>query len=576
MSDDDNTLDRRRLLALTALGMGLASVATAQEESSAMPEAKRLDLPPQEKELHPTAQFAKLTVERPSDEANPLKRTEAEQATWETVSQLLSSQNFLTADGSTYGALAPALADIASGFSFKQQPEDIDFSSFHVESLLDQAADLFDRAIRDRASWDDLIGKYVELLLELHEFRELDAIHQEEEASGIYEVEAKEASSSLWSGQADYYTQGHLRWLAEAIRDSEFSSSTINSIYNQYRYQAFTYGLVPYYFKNQDFDRWASYSVGGVSKQIYKISLEAAEVIVRRELELARGLHAITTRTFEGNESVTKRRLDGLDARADWESSNSNFRRRRTATARKLEEIKARLAVEPEGPLNYGKRLQALQRRFQQDFRDGLARLQAAAKGLHDLYRYTEALPPATSSTYFDDCLLWNRQAIQWLVRFAQREQNVVLPVSLRDLLGDKAWKAGRKKRSWSVDLPKDLLVGSRHLRLRGIAAFATGPMLENTLWRVRLTPPIDASILDLDGQEWPLKQKGIPDATLARVCTRNHQREPDVVGIVAFHNLSPFGQWQVVLESVIPRSTPISRLEDLTLELHLAYRSPR
>ena len=63
-----------------------------------------------------------------------------------------------------------------------------------------------------------------------------------------------------------------------------------------------------------------------------------------------------------------------------------------------------------------------------------------AAAGLVKVYGYTTPLPgDPTDLEYFDDCVLWTRQAIDWLVRFSRREQFMILPVSVRNVVGEHA-----------------------------------------------------------------------------------------------------------------------------------------
>ena len=54
------------------------------------------------------------------------------------------------------------------------------FRFWHVEPLLDQAADLLDRGMRDRSTYDNLRSLYAKLLLDIMEFESTDAIHREE------------------------------------------------------------------------------------------------------------------------------------------------------------------------------------------------------------------------------------------------------------------------------------------------------------------------------------------------------------------------------------------------------------
>src|SRR5262249_15986970 len=58
----------------------------------------------------------------------------------------------------------------------------------HVEILLDQAADLLDRCLKDRAEWNTLFEKWFRNQLELYEFYKIDEIQDEELAAGAFRV----------------------------------------------------------------------------------------------------------------------------------------------------------------------------------------------------------------------------------------------------------------------------------------------------------------------------------------------------------------------------------------------------
>jgi hypothetical protein len=133
---------------------------------------------PQENSSVDIASFQKIEFQRSGEE----------QKVWDTVQNILNSDYLLTSDGTSAGQLSKFALRIEKDFSFIAQERDDDFSSFHIEPLLDQAADLLDRGLKDREIWDEQATKMFLLALELNEYRSLDEIHQAEEASGIYDV----------------------------------------------------------------------------------------------------------------------------------------------------------------------------------------------------------------------------------------------------------------------------------------------------------------------------------------------------------------------------------------------------
>jgi hypothetical protein len=270
--------------------------------------------------------------------------------------------------------------------------------------------------------------------------------------------------------------------------------------------------------------------------------------------------------------------LKGLGAKTAWENKNRGFARRRTKVARQCQDIKAKAVTDPEGLLNFGKRLDALKQSFQQDFRDALARLRVVRQGLGDIYGYEEPFPENEQSIdYFDDCLLWTRKAIQWLIRFARQEQSFVLPISIRDTVGDSNWQQGLKTGSWQAYLPDTYFdaLSMVHVRLRGIGAVVKSRSRDDErLWQIEVRVPDQSQIKHLPlGETRPLDQSAIPPCILGRVTGRESRRDPDVVGSSALHNASPINAWTVKVLASVPYSEIYVDLEDIVLDLHLSFR---
>jgi hypothetical protein len=57
----------------------------------------------------------------------------------------------------------------------------------HVESLVDQSADLLDRASATRQRFDETSKQMFHLLLDLREYMQQDQVHRREEAAGSYD-----------------------------------------------------------------------------------------------------------------------------------------------------------------------------------------------------------------------------------------------------------------------------------------------------------------------------------------------------------------------------------------------------
>ena len=327
---------------------------------------------------------------------------------------------------------------IESGFKVVRADEN--FRSFHVEPLINQAADLLDRGIRDRAQNDDLTAKAITLALEFGEYYGLDSIHREEEGAGICDAPANSSAADLAGTRSAYTGQQSTGNIYKWIQDVLFSYDEQNNQYNASRKNAWLNGILPYSFKGQVFADYTQQPWNGVPDTVSHWSIDAAERTSSHGLNVQANSMFAQTQNFFGLANSSNARLPGLQFKAEWDKANSGFMRRRTIVSRTFEDLKFIAATTPDGALNYSKRVSALKSRFQQDFNNAYARLVKVAEGLRDVYDFDLAGNPlpvnTTDLSFFDDCLLWSRKVMDWLVRVGRIEQNYVLPISLRKLTG--------------------------------------------------------------------------------------------------------------------------------------------
>jgi hypothetical protein len=564
---------RRALLGLAAAGIGVAlgstGVAAQDNPQSSGPATQR---PPAL--LPPRPDRPATLQDSDPPQATSFPRLPEETSRWQGVLNALSQTLRLTSTGNAAGDLAVALRRIESGFAFVAQREDSDFSFLHIEPLLDQAADLLDRGIRDRASADDQTSKMAALLLEIHEFAELDRIHHLEEAAGLYDYPHDQSRAEADAESRASQLNGWYERVANSILTNYYTQAAMDLQSASAQKAAWVSGLVPYTFQNQNFGGYVTHTFGGVAATAAEMSKDAAFRQSYHRLFVDSTTFNIQKEVYAGAAEVADLRLPGLRARAAWDAKNRTFARERTRVSRRIEDIKARLATDPDGVLNYARRVLDIKNRFQQDFRDALARLKAIERGLILVYGYDDRLPSdETSLSFFDDCLLWTRRAIQWLIRFSRQEQSFIVPVSVRTAIGDKAWSSGRKLGRWEFEVNESDLQNLAHVRLRGIGATAAGE--DDVMWKLMIEAPKSASVRHLDGNVHTLDQSAIPACRLARVTERQSKLEPDVVGVSALHNASPFGKWVVTVLGAVPFQKTKS-IDDIVVDLHLAYRSTR
>jgi hypothetical protein len=574
--------DRRRLLSLGALGA--ASLLIPKNVHAQEPTAKQQVSKAAPAEPVPSVDKTKgPPLEAFKFSAQPFSRSASEQKEWDRMRNIIRSDLRPTSDGTVTGSLSAFTRRIEAGFKFKAQDRDEDFSYLHVEPLLDQAADLLDRGLRDRAVWDEQSVKMLDLTLELSEYSELDEIHAEEERRGLYDVPWKQSKADHSAEALNARYQQINEDIIDRLIADYYNDTTINEQYNAARKAGWLTGCLVYSFQGQTFAGYQKHTYGGVEKDVADHALDAADKISLHQLFTQLRSLRLQKEVFDTLTEVSKQRLPGLEARSDWDTLNANFMRRRTIVARRYQDIKSKAATDVDGILNYQKRLGPLYDRFHSDFRHALARLFVVQKGLKLIYGYSEPFPADGQAVdYFDKCMIWTRSAIQWVIRFSRQDQSLAIPISLRQILGDDAYREGRKTGKWEIDLGDKFFAKLLHLRLRGLSVFVVGddPLIggnkaEDALWSFEIRAPLSAKINHVMGTSATLDQSSVPPCQLGRVTSRDSRREPDVVGSSALYNASPIGQWQVKVHGSIP-AVDLDKLKDVHLDLHLTYRNPR
>lgn len=567
---------RRAILgAIAALGF-VAVAGKARAQARAQGSVTAAPTPsPQEKPAAPEIRVepgldALNAVE--SEEGTRFRRPDEEQAAFDKLYAALQSEvPFLKAPLS--GELDPRFRGITSSFVFAQQPGDESFNPFHVEVLLDQSGNILDRAIRERAQYEGVAADYFSVITELVEYTELDRIHREEEAAGIYDVEKVRSRSDLDAEITTRSMNQSCEWNANWYYGNFLDAAGRLRYAGSVQQSAWVSGLVPYYWDGQSWGGYLSNTWNGVSDTSANHYLAAAANTGWANVwaqEMAVDNERIT---YKYSAIANSDRIDGLLAKSTWEVKNSSFQRRRTIVARGVLDAKLRAAVDPNGVLNSSRRLPALRKRFELDFRNAIARLKAAEIGLASVYGYRQPLPADPMSLdYFDDCLAWTRIASDWMIRFARREQSFVIPVSLSEIIGRKAYQAGRKKRKWLLPITPAMFPEMTHVRLRGVTVFVDDASPKARLWRLKLTAPLISESHHASGAIEKLDQTSIRPVICSRVGKYDSVRDPDVNGTSTLLNASPLGTWQIENLGATPKANSHSALDDIIIHFITVY----
>ncbi len=459
---------------------------------------------------------------------------------------------------------------------------DGNFRYWHTEDLLDQVAGLLDRAIAHRSEWWEKLSKAFYVESEILQYLETDKIYLDEVRDGLYEVPYLIASyeASAEKSSLDALTDAAVR--QSNIWTKLYSSANMQNQVTHEADAAWASSLSTYVAgHNLPFlvikDGYVKVDkpdlIYDATANSTKFHLAIEDAAVGVELVLRRGESAAATQ-----------RLLSANRNRDWEEKNRLHKKQRADAARKTAEYKIAAFTAPDGALNYPDQMRLIQKRIARDCNDALSRMGSAALGLKQIYGYELALPPTIPNAInsrvanhrvLDDALIWVRNAIAWLTRFKQLDQNYVLPISLRSLIGEAAWEAVKLDGKLQIVLPQVLFEGQSHVRLRGVRGYVYGCGPEAGFWRVELTPPKQATTQHLNAAvPVNLDQSLLPSIVLSRVGSRLNAQEVEFVGTTALYNASPIGQWQIKITGQSTQRVSLNTISDVELEFAIALRS--
>ncbi len=499
------------------------------------------------------------------------------------------------------GECADFAMNIEKGWKSAGESES-SFIIFQVEQLLDQAADLLDRGLRDRAEWDRRAVDAVNLGIELEQFFRLDEIHKKEEDAGYYTWAASVARSDATAEKTLYESADLSAGNITRYGDNYLEGKLLLQRKIAARYGALLSAL-PAFIEDGDHKNLKPYSwrpASGVEVKGYKpdLLMEFAEWDTDPRFYLETLLLQNQRNALLSSAQAGKQRFAGATDKQKWEENNILFQQERTEVVRDEMYLKRLLATCSDGVLNHKQRMDGIQLRFHRDFRDAISRLKAAAQGLKQIYGYSVPFPDDNLPNYFDHVLDWTRGAIRERVRFSHYDQNLAFPLSVRSLCGgDEKWREGRTKGQWKCRLTENMMpIGLRHVRLRGISAFIVDDAKSPSgLWQVTVRAPRRSMCRMLNDHVEFLDQNEIPPCWLYRTTDRQDRREPDVVGAVALHNVSPFSidtsiatpvrdpadlrtddDWEISVGLSSSTGAPRDTLKDIFVDLFLAVQVKR
>lgn len=439
---------------------------------------------------------------------------------------------------SAVGSLNARLAHI--------RPDEADaearFRSWHVEPLLNQAAELLERCLRDKLTHDSLRAQSAQQSLALtldDELLKLD----ERILTNRPDGRTPEIDWQIARLQYSYDIQMGLRSEQDAIRQNLEEAR----------------------------DRYLSNKPGAKGSDPEYAQYWAAT----RQQTVQIGEH--DRAAGDTGYALAAAQADAATTRLTLAARRAAFKRRDDLTRNG-------------GPLDYSAQASRIEARVERDFRDAVSRLHVAAKGLRVIYgrelELAEIWLPTATTGLLETAVRLVREEIRFLAAFAQLDQVFSVCHSLRTGVSPPVWQnfvSGAKELAF--ELPEALLTRHTRARVRGLSCVA---LLKDQLheWlSLEVSMPTDAAMLIPGSQSGvaivPISQHDAPACTLGRISDYRSTMQPDVCGMISLMNLSPLSARPISKMSkshawkARVRRPPVDpRLcEDLILEVRLTGR---
>jgi hypothetical protein len=450
---------------------------------------------------------------------------------------------------------------IAREFVYKKEQEALEgpLGLHLIEPMFQQALAFVDRVLSEDGSYRQLRVDQLNLRLDLEEFAQLDEINDDEVKAGLFQVPFWEAKSLLDSDNEAIAAQGSLASWVQAQVDQQKKLASWSTENAQQPLATGWEGHLSQHTLKLN---------GGFTPPAGMVPSGAAVTDGNILGGILSFLMADYNFTYVQKQLATQlspvlKRNSALASRVAYLDADAGFRERRKVAAHQKLLGKLTAVQQSGAPLNYAERLAAMENRAAFDLQNAYARMRVVDRGITQFYGLkTPELPPPPQDTddqdseaVLNDIVLWLRTVGNLLQSIYNNDQDIMIRVSLHELLGAERFKAGRKIGAWEFDVTAERFRGLRWIRLRGIAATAEhwGHCDTGLIARA----PVKSSVIyDAAAGATPIEQRGA-ECWLGRVSRRDETRAPDIVGAKILMNLSPLGLWSV-------RAAPGEKLESL------------
>lgn len=421
------------------------------------------------------------------------------------------------------------------------------FSIWQVETLLNQAQDLLERCMGERARYDDLRAKYLITCI--------DFLAEESELF-LQEARVKEEKAGI-------------SWYQHGIQSLERDAD------RTYVSEADAPPGSPGWQKIMEMMTGARSASQNLREIVQSHSLAGEEYKTKR-------LHEREVKTVEAKEKQV------LLAQADAERFDATVKYLRAIRNKKSDAI-----TKPGGAFNYEERFTPLETQISADYTQAWGRVAAAYLGLKTLFGFEDqpkppevapraaGLPPPK---VLENLIVWVRDAISWMVRFTHSDHSFSIVIPVKALVGDIEWKRALSDlQANGKSLLEFKWDGSRldrycFVRAAGISASYVSKDCDGVL-QIDVAFPHFA-ISNHWTKTGPVKskieQKTLAPCRLGRVVNSLTPRPPDVAGAISQRNASPIGDpnldgnWRFQIDVVSKRESDMRKISDIELELQL------
>lgn len=456
-----------------------------------------------------------------------------------------------------------------------------DFRKQDVEPLLEQANALLDRALADRALFQQAGEKFATFTLDVKRTLETVLIRQAEEADKNYETPYDvsksdyQAQSSLLDSLNDLIKKRKnalealsLRGMIESARTGILQEIADTPPTGQASTQVGPFTISGQVGDGQSIvQNYPADTKQQVSRQMAEDSA-AFDNQVRLD-DMNNQIATLQAQVDSLTESIK-----GAKAQVDWDDKNQKHLADRAELEETLLKLKMQMAT-VDYLLDFRQQMKSIGPRFRQTLIDAYTRLMTIEKGMQLVYNRLDpqGLPTKLSSlSDMDDIVAWGRRTGTWLATLMRRSQNYVLPISVKMASEAKlkgSWKSGQSKREWVFTVPQTIFDRQCFVRLRGLAGWAFGSN-QNLLWTLNLQLPTNAATWLYEGGKVSTGPQDPIRCRISRVTARSDRAFPDVVGLVACYNATPIGDWTVSVSNALDtNSTDVP--DDIQLDLYLS-----